>query len=623
METTDRFADSLLKDFFTIKDSSKGDIRLLQRLTSHIRNYLDYTEVSFWSINRNNTPKDGLPGKREEDFVSTSLLYRETSPNCIYQFNKKEDYSHTLKQASLFRKVLQGVDLNNIFERFNGDEALKNGHRSSGFIKAEHIVEIIVIPVREIDSPKRPIAFLELSRTESQRLISDDVWERLAYSISISFSSILHEYARTRQQELIDELILLFGTNISKDSLYRELLSKLQKYCPCQGASLFLCDTFPNRYDFKCALPDIENNPQIIDYFYMVGEGFTGRAAKKGEIFISDNLAKDQDKKHKIKICEKLPGCNGNSRDIATTGIFIPIHSRTNTKDIVGIIRLINKKNVFNEDFVDFFNDVDVKILSHASNYLSPIIDAFVKEKKKSTVLAMSSHGLGCYVDNVSFISEMMLRKTEKSNVDLHDCITKLIENVAGLKISLENNLFFAKTNIQIEHQEYTNLYDAILACKHKVSTFADIHNFPINRILVNETARKIWLNISKDVINLVFFNLFTNAIKYKNDDNRQFNEIKITAKQSNTANQNGIKKPTLSLLVQDYGIGIKREQKEIVFNPGIRGGNVPNSTTGTGMGLYIVRTIIEDWLGGGIRITCCNPTTFKIDIPEEKYYIQ
>lgn len=235
---TDSFADSLKDSFLRVKTGSKADYRLIQRMISSIRDYLDYSEVSFWSINRNNTLEDGLPGRRKEDFISTSLLFRETRPNCKYNFLKEDDYSHPLKRPSLFRKVLQEVDLNKLFERFDRDAALKNGHRSSGFIRDENIEEIIVIPIRELysSSSKKPIAFLELSRTNSQKYLTNGQWEEVAYFFGNSFSSILREYALIRQQELIDELIKLFNTPLlTKDILYRKLLSKLQEYCPCQG----------------------------------------------------------------------------------------------------------------------------------------------------------------------------------------------------------------------------------------------------------------------------------------------------------------------------------------------------------------------------------------------------
>lgn len=632
---TDSFADSIKESFLRVKTGSRADYRLIQRMISFIRDYLDYSEVSFWSINRNNTLEDGLPGRREEEFISTSLLFRETRSNCNYKFIKEDDYSHPLRRPSLFRKVLQEVDLNKLFERFDKDAALKNGHRSSGFIRAENIEEIIVIPIRE--SSKRPIAFLELSRTKSQKCLTDEEWEEVAYSFGNSFSSILREYAQIRQQELIDELIKLFNTPaLTKDALYNKILAKLQEYCPCQGASIFLCDTYPKRYDYKCAIPgidDCKNNEK----YYMIGEGFTGRCAKKGEIFISDNLSKDQDKKHKIKICEKLPCGNGNSREYAQTGMFIPLHSRINTNDTVGVIRLINKKNICNDKFVDFFNDVDVKIMNRASNYLSPIIDAFVKENKKSKLLAIVSHGLGFYVDNIFSAVYDLKFNIGKTNDATKNAKTKLIDNANGLKMSLENNLFYFNANnngvLESNVQECSNLNDVISDCKSKVSSLAKNNGFPLNRIMLKGITKTVWICVSKEIIDLVFFNLFNNAIKYKNDDPEQQNEITISVSQSkasgktkqniNSADNLRNDKTPLWIQVQDNGIGIKKEEKETIFYPGVRGSDIPKTTTGTGMGLYIVRTIVEDCLGGTISVVCCNPTTFKIEIPGKMYYIQ
>jgi signal transduction histidine kinase len=125
--------------------------------------------------------------------------------------------------------------------------------------------------------------------------------------------------------------------------------------------------------------------------------------------------------------------------------------------------------------------------------------------------------------------------------------------------------------------------------CKHGVSI--DIRIPPDLRILCNR--RKI---------SQVFINLFTNAIDAMPD---QRGEICVEAVPSNGC---------VDIKVKDSGGGIPDTMSETIFDPFF---TTKGEEQGTGLGLYIVRNIVEEH-GGKVRLAPSDGTgaTFHISMP-------
>jgi two-component system phosphate regulon sensor histidine kinase PhoR len=112
---------------------------------------------------------------------------------------------------------------------------------------------------------------------------------------------------------------------------------------------------------------------------------------------------------------------------------------------------------------------------------------------------------------------------------------------------------------------------------------------------------------INADPVHLsnVFYNLVDNAIKYC----QRSPEINIVAR---------CDKKQLYVMVEDNGIGIKRENQKMIFDKFYRvpTGNV-HDVKGFGLGLYYVKTIVEKH-GGTISVKSSlgTGTTFTVKIP-------
>lgn len=101
------------------------------------------------------------------------------------------------------------------------------------------------------------------------------------------------------------------------------------------------------------------------------------------------------------------------------------------------------------------------------------------------------------------------------------------------------------------------------------------------NEVSLAVKGEHILVNVNKDLIDELIYNLCSNAIRY----NKKGGKVIITTKMEND-------KPMLS--VKDTGIGIPKEQQERVFERFYRvDKSRSKSTGGTGLGLAIVKHIV------------------------------
>jgi signal transduction histidine kinase len=102
-----------------------------------------------------------------------------------------------------------------------------------------------------------------------------------------------------------------------------------------------------------------------------------------------------------------------------------------------------------------------------------------------------------------------------------------------------------------------------------------------------------------------ILTNLLSNALKYSPDGGEVCVEVQAAAKKR------------AILIVSDQGIGIPQTEQAHLFQPFVRGTLSHNQIGGTGLGLYIVRQIVEGH-GGTIEVTSAagQGTTFTVTLP-------
>ncbi len=122
---------------------------------------------------------------------------------------------------------------------------------------------------------------------------------------------------------------------------------------------------------------------------------------------------------------------------------------------------------------------------------------------------------------------------------------------------------------------------------------------------LFNKSQNLPKMEIDQEKLREVLENLTSNAIKYAPVSGK----VEVTISNDNS---------NLQVDIKDNGMGISKEDQEKIFTKFFRSEKaMQNDTTGTGLGLYIVKSYVEGW-GGKVRFESeeGKGTTFHFSLP-------
>jgi two-component system phosphate regulon sensor histidine kinase PhoR len=204
-------------------------------------------------------------------------------------------------------------------------------------------------------------------------------------------------------------------------------------------------------------------------------------------------------------------------------------------------------------------------------NSLERIIN--LNKQQKNFMLSVS-HELKTPVTALQLSLQTLEKRTltdEQKNALIHKAslgverLSRLIENLL-MAVKIEKKSFdtsFKPVNVNALLEEVITTYQTIKPFDGQISSQID----PEMMVWGDETGLKI-----------VCHNLIDNAIKY-----------------SKTPVYIAIKGQQKTLTFSDYGIGVPKEERNKIFRPFYRIGDEHiRKTTGTGMGLYLVKNILK-----------------------------
>ncbi|USN54015.1 MAG: HAMP domain-containing histidine kinase [Candidatus Nomurabacteria bacterium] len=118
-------------------------------------------------------------------------------------------------------------------------------------------------------------------------------------------------------------------------------------------------------------------------------------------------------------------------------------------------------------------------------------------------------------------------------------------------------------------------------------------------------TTREISIYGSPLLFRQLILNLLTNAIEAYQGTEQKDKTVLITLHADNANNE---------LSVRDHGVGIPKDKLYKIFEPFY---TTKPSDTGIGIGLSTVKSIVEQELGGSIKVQSGEYTTFTIRWPQ------
>jgi PAS domain S-box-containing protein len=133
---------------------------------------------------------------------------------------------------------------------------------------------------------------------------------------------------------------------------------------------------------------------------------------------------------------------------------------------------------------------------------------------------------------------------------------------------------------------------------------FEDTPDRSEKHLLVLDAAEPVVGSFDRLRLDQVLSNLITNAVKYS----PRGGEVRISVRRVGD---------DAEITVKDQGVGIRKEDQESIFQPFQRGEAASRGITGTGLGLYISRQIVEQH--GGTISVASRPgkgSTFTVRLP-------
>lgn len=232
-----------------------------------------------------------------------------------------------------------------------------------------------------------------------------------------------------------------------------------------------------------------------------------------------------------------------------------------------------------------------------------------VVEKLKTEFVSLAAHQLRTPLSAIKWTLKMLLdgdlgkvnpsqreyiEKTYKSNERMITLINDLL-NVTRI----EEGRYLYKQNLT----EVQSLVEFVISSLKEKAKNQDVK-------LVFKKPKKEMPKIKADVekIRMAIYNVINNAISYTLSGGKV--EVLLTKEDSN-----------MKIAISDSGIGIPEDQQKRVFSKFFRADNaVKEDTTGTGLGLYITKNIIEAHKGKiWFESESGKGTTFYITIPFAK----
>ncbi len=211
-------------------------------------------------------------------------------------------------------------------------------------------------------------------------------------------------------------------------------------------------------------------------------------------------------------------------------------------------------------------------------------------DRAKTEFVSLASHQLKTPLTSVKWLSESLLTSAREH---LNPKELEYVENIhqaSNTMIAIVNDLLNVS---RIELETLAVTIEEFDICALAQSVIEEQRpNADKRHITIDSRCEKNLRHILGDtnLVRMVLQNLISNAIKYTPEGGRV--ECEIT--------ETGARRGTVFIRVSDTGIGIPKDAQEHIFKKLYRAPNAQQYVTdGTGLGLYVVKTVVEKVHGG------------------------
>jgi len=252
-----------------------------------------------------------------------------------------------------------------------------------------------------------------------------------------------------------------------------------------------------------------------------------------------------------------------------------------------------NSKETFGEaiGFATYSNSKPT-VLSYISIFESFWLQTEIYKKVKETeqmqkdFINIAAHELRTPIQPIlGFVEILKYKAKDENQKELLNIVSR---NAKKLKQLTEDILQVSKIESQSLqlHKEYFNLNELVKNIIHDFKNQINKENKHIIKLELKTNEKEIIINADKSKVNQVIYNLLNNAVRFtikKEKYNEATNNGKISITIESKGNQ-------VTITVKDNGQGIDEEILPKLFTKFA----TKSETGGTGLGLYISKSIVE-----------------------------
>ena len=388
-----------------------------------------------------------------------------------------------------------------------------------------------------------------------------------------------------------------------------EMIKLVKSVLDCEAVTILLVDDAGDRLEISASTGFGWRETDRSKQFYRKGEGLTGKVWERREVLLTLNP-------------EKEPGYIGKSFEIVAgeSESFICAPWIDPGNNVVAVIRCQNKRGLASSPIfrgrkvLHMFTDDDVAAIEAIGQAAVPHLQVLVSKERRAWALRRLTHELHAPLVAIrgalSFMqSELKARPGGGLDFFSQDYVADIESWSHLMRRLLGNADYFRLTSgvLQLYQQRTQLMGDIIVPAIRQVAEVLHERAFDPQRIKIGtfENVPSLW--IDRNQFQQVVFNLLSNAIKYAADAAADF-AVRING----TATERDY-----VVRFEDDGPGIPAEMAESIFDEGVRSREASfRHVAGDGLGLWVVRKIIQAH-GGRIALTKpSGPTTFTISLP-------
>lgn len=277
------------------------------------------------------------------------------------------------------------------------------------------------------------------------------------------------------------------------------------------------------------------------------------------------------------------------------------------------VVHACSEKRIWEESEAELLQQIanQLSIAIQQADLFEKLQKSLAQEKEisamRSRFISMASHEFRTPLAIISSSTGILQTFSDRLSAEKKQGHLETIQKTIKYTVQLLDDVLMINS-VETEKIEFKpETLDIIAFCRRLIreiqgTSYSHIIEFALNssQPVLDDT---LLTEFDPKIIRQILTNLLTNAMKYSPENSQVNFSLNITDKQ-------------VIFIIQDYGIGIPKEDQVNLFASFYRGSNV-GSISGTGLGLAIVKKCVEQHQGEITLESKPNKgTIFKVSIP-------